>query len=79
VLHRFATSRVGMCARFALRAAEQAQGTGPILLLRVHPALKAKLKPEWLEQLARRTGRKVRLEFNPALALETPSAQILLS
>lgn len=77
LLHRFATSRVGMCARYALRVAERAQGTGSTLLLTVHPALKAKIKPDWLEELARRTGREVRIETNPALALETPQAQIV--
>lgn len=77
LLHRFATSRTGMCARYAVRVAERAEGHGPILELRVHPALKAKLKPEWLAELARRTGREVRLEIDPGLALEAPSAQIL--
>lgn len=77
LLHRFATSRVGMCARYALRVAELAQGTGPTQLLTIHPALKAKLKPEWLDELARRTGRQVRIETDPGLALEAPSAQIL--
>ena len=77
LLHRFATSRMGMCARFALRVAERAQGTGPVLLLTVHPALKAKLKPTWLEELARRAGRQVRIETDPGLALEAPNAQIL--
>ncbi len=77
LLHRFATARVGMCARYALRQAELAQGTGRVLLLTIHPALKAKLRPEWLTELARRTGREVRLETNPALALEAPSAQII--
>lgn len=77
LVHRFATSRVGMCARYALRQAELAQGTGRTLLVTVHPALKAKLRPEWLAELARRTGRAVALETNPALALEAPSAQIV--
>ncbi len=77
LLHRFATSRTGMCARHALRVAEQAQGHGPVLELRVHPALKAKLKPEWLAELTRRTGREVRVESDPGLALEAPSAQIV--
>lgn len=77
LLHRFATSRTGMCARYALRVAERAEGHGPVLELRVHPALKGKLKPEWLDQLARRTGRTVRLETDPGLALEAPSAQIV--
>lgn len=77
LLHRFATSRTGMCARYALRVAERAEGRGPVLELRVHPALKAKLKPEWLAELARRTGREVRVETDPGLALEAPSAQIV--
>ncbi len=75
--HRFATSRVGLCARYALRIAERAQGVGPAVLLTVHPALKAKIKPDWLEELVRRTGREVRIETDPSLALEAPSAQIL--
>jgi hypothetical protein len=77
LLHRFAAARTGMCARYALRQAELAQGTGRVLLLTIHPALKAKLKPEWLAELARRTGREVRIAANPALALEAPSAQII--
>lgn len=77
MLHRFATSRTGMCARFALRIAERAEGHGPVLELRVHPALKAKLKPAWLDELARRTGRTVRVETDPGLALEAPNAQIV--
>lgn len=77
LLHRFATSRVGLCARYALRMAERAQGKGPVLLLRIHPALKAKLKPEWIEELAVRSGKQVRIETDPALALEAPNAQIV--
>ncbi len=79
LLHRFATSRTGMCARHALRVAERAQGTGRVVLLTLHPALKSKLKQEWLEELQRRTGRDVRIETDPALALEAPNAQILVS
>jgi len=78
LLHRFATSRVGMCARHALRIAERADGAG-VTLLTVHPALKAKLKPEWLDELRRRTGREVRIETDPGLALEAPHAQIVSS
>ena len=76
LLHRFATSRVGMCARYALRVAERVEGPG-VTLLTVHPALKAKLKPEWLEELERRTGRAVRIETDPGLALEAPNAQVV--
>lgn len=77
LLHRFASARTGMCARYALRLAEHAQGHGPELELRVHPALGPKLKPEWLAELQRRTGRSLRVARDPALALEAPSAQIL--
>jgi len=77
ILHRYTFSRTGACARMALRRAQLAQGVGPVLLLTIHPALKAKLRPEWIEELARRTGRQVRIETDPGLALEAPSAQIL--
>ena len=77
LLHRFNASRVGMCARYALRVAERAVGDGTVLLGRVHPALKAKLKPVWIEELARRSGREVRIEIDPSLALEAPQAQIV--
>ncbi len=77
LLHRFAASRVGACARSALRRAEMAQGHGRMVLITVHPALKSKLKEEWLVELAARTGKKVRIETNPSLALEAPHAQII--
>lgn len=79
LLHRFATTRLGMAARMALRRAELAadEGAGRALLLTVHPALKAKLKAEWISELARRTGREVRIETNPGLAIEAAHAQIL--
>jgi len=77
LLHRLTTSRVGACCRMAMRRGELAEGTGRILLLTVHPALKAKLKEKWLIELAQRTGKEVRIETNPGLALEAPSAQIL--
>lgn len=80
LLHRFATARLGMAARMALRRAEVVADTGDagrVIALQVHPALTAKLKPEWLEELARRTGRAVRVETDPALAIEAVNAQIL--
>ncbi len=78
LLHRFATSRTGMCARYALRIAERVEGAG-VTLLTVHPALKAKLNPEWLDELRRRTGRDLRIETDPTLALEAPHAQVVSS
>lgn len=76
LLHRFATSRVGAAARMALRHAEALEGPGTTLLT-VHPALKAKLKPDWLAELERRTARPVQVETDPALAIEAASAQIV--
>ena len=80
LLHRFATARLGMAARMALRRAEIAaeSGTGRVLALTVHPALKAKLKEAWLEELARRTGRTVEVTIDPGLAIEAAHAQILI-
>lgn len=79
LLHRFATARLGMAARMALRRAELAadERTGRVLELRVHPALKAKLKQPWLGELARRTGRTVRILADPALAIEAANAQLV--
>ena len=51
--------------------------TWGLLLLAVHPALKAKLKQPWLDELARRTGREVRVESDPGLAIEAAHAQLV--
>lgn len=77
LLHRFATARLGAAARMALRRGELAEGSGRVVLLTVHPALKAKVKEGWLEELARRTGRAVRLETDPGLAIEAAHAQFV--
>ena len=77
LLHRFAHHRLGMAARMALRRGELADGTGRVLLLTVHPALKAKLKEPWLAELARRTGREVRVDTDPGLAIEAAHAQLM--
>lgn len=79
LLHRFASARLGMAARMALRRAELAAdaGMGRVLQLTVHPALKAKLKDGWLADLARRTGREVRISADPGLAIEAGHAQLL--
>src|SRR5690606_2462866 len=76
LLHRATFQRAGMAARTLLRRAELLQGPGAILLSS-HPALERQLKPEWLEELARRTGRVVRWQANPSLALEAPQAQLV--
>ena len=76
LLHRFASSRTGMAARMALRRAERVEGAG-VTLLTVHPALKANIKDDWLTELERRTGRPLRIETDPGLAIEAGAAQIV--
>ncbi len=76
LLHRFAASRVEAAALMALRSAELLDGAGTTLLT-VHPALRGKLRPEWQEELVRRTGRPLRIEIDPGLAIEAPAAQIV--
>ena len=76
LLHRFATSRIGMAARMALRRAEMVEGPGATLLT-VHPALRPRLGPEWIAELERRTARPVRIAIDPGLAIEAATAQIV--
>lgn len=76
LLHRATFQRAAMAARLLLRQAERLDGAGAVLLSG-HPALEAQLKPEWLAELARRTGRDVRWEAQPGLAIEAPQAQLV--
>lgn len=77
LLHRIGQNRVGAATRLLLRRAEHVTQPGA-LLLTCHPAIKARLWPEWLEELARRTGREIRIESDPALAIEGGFAQAIL-
>ena len=74
LLHRIAQGRVGAAARMLLRRAEGVEEPGA-LLLTCHPAIKARLRDDWLADLARRTGREIRIATDPALALEAGFAQ----
>ncbi|ANU07436.1 ribonuclease [Paraurantiacibacter namhicola] len=76
LMARIAHSRPSAAARFLLRQAEGLQGAGAVQLS-CHPAVKSRLKPEWLEELARRTGREVRIEAAPTLALDAGHAQLV--
>jgi MAF protein len=74
LLHRLSLSPAGAAARMLLRRAEQVEQPGA-LLLTAHPAVTAKLSDDWRAQLARRTGREVRLAGDPGLALDGGFAQ----
>ncbi len=76
LLQRLAHHRASAAARMLLRRAEALDGAGAIELT-AHSAVLGALRPEWLEELARRTGRAVRLEADHALALDGGHAQIV--
>ncbi len=74
ILHRVTRHRLAAAARLLLRQAEQVGDPGAILLT-VHPALQAQLKPEWIDELTRRTGRAIRIQADTALAPEAGMSQ----
>lgn len=74
LLHLCARDPAGAAARFLLRQAELVDAPGAILLT-CHPAVEAALQPEWLAELAKRTGREIRILTKPALALPAAFAQ----
>ena len=74
LLHRLTLSRAGAAARLLLRRAEQVEAPGR-LLLTAHPSVISNLIDEWLAELARRSGREVRLAIDPTLALDGGFAQ----
>ena len=76
LLQRLAQDRAGAGARLLLRRAESVADPGAILLT-CHPAVAARLAGEWLAELARRTGREIRLAQDQALALEAGFAQAI--
>jgi hypothetical protein len=76
LLQRTAHDPAGTAARWLLRRAEALDGPGA-LLLRSHPRVDDRLRPAWLEALARTSGREVRREADSTLALEAPQAQLV--
>jgi len=76
LLHLLQLQPMQAGARLLLRRAEALADPGAILLT-AHPAVLACLKPEWLEDLARQTGREVRIAADPALAARSGFAQIV--
>ena len=74
LLHRIAGQRTAAAARALLRHGEAVEEPGE-LLLTCHPGVGAALRDDWLEELARRSGRRVRIETRGDLALEAGFAQ----
>ena len=74
LLHLCARDLAGAAARLLLRQAELVDAPGA-LLLTCHPAVEAALRPEWRADLAKRTGRELRIVTQPALALTGAFAQ----
>lgn len=74
IAQRIRSAPAGASARLLLRQAEAVTEPGA-LLLTAHPAVHAAIAEEWLAQLARRTGRTIRLHEERTLALSAGFAQ----
>ncbi|WP_088309916.1 ribonuclease [Novosphingobium sp. B 225] len=74
LLSLMAHDRAGAAARLLLRRAEAVREPGA-LLLTAHPAVRTKMLTEWESELAKRTGRLLRWDEKPGLALDAAFAQ----
>ncbi len=74
LLHLCARDPAGAAARFLLRRAELVDSPG-VLLLTCHPAVETALRQDWLAELARRSGREIRIKSDQGLAVNGGFAQ----
>ncbi len=74
LLHRIQFDSIPAVARRLLRRAERVSDPGA-LLLSCHPAIKAALREDWIEQLKQRSGRVIRIESDPQQSLSAAFAQ----
>ena len=74
LLHRFVNTTLSACARFALRQAEKIDAPG-VVEIGIHPEVAKKLRPEWVDELKRRTGREVRIRTDDYISPESPYTQ----
>ncbi|MEY2942184.1 MAG: hypothetical protein RLY97_198 [Pseudomonadota bacterium] len=74
ILHLIAQNRPAAAARFVLRQAEAVEGAGAILIT-AHPDVTQAILPAWQDELARRTGRIIRIAPDNNLALDGGFAQ----
>ncbi|KHL26293.1 hypothetical protein PK98_07445 [Croceibacterium mercuriale] len=80
LLHRAQLQPAESAARWLLRQGEvAAEGgiAGGVVALTCHPRVADRLRPDWLTELARRTGRDVRVMPDMQLAIGAPHAQIM--
>lgn len=76
LLHRATFDPAGFAARALLRQAEMLEGAGRAELM-AHPAVLARIRPDWLEILQQRIGRPVVLRDDAGLAISAGHAQLV--
>lgn len=78
LLHLAAYRPAGAAARLLMRRAERVAETGQ-LLLTCNPAVRGGVPESWTQELARRTGRSLAWDVQPALPLSSIHAQAIPS